>query len=185
MGGPRSRFHQETQPEDSAGRRQAGRDPRGDRRGDYLNALPITANRDVVKLAASIQAIDAKHAAILYFVLGGYPVPDVFAQRRQSRRPGRRPPTGCHKPTEPAHTTVRSGPPAAQGAVAILNFMFMPDPVVVGPGTSPYICGIHNYMTTTSSRRVIVPVRPADGRDATATVRSVSPGDCRGRPGNV
>ena len=35
---------------------------------------------DAIKLAGSIQIIDAQHAAILHFVLGDYPVPDVFAK---------------------------------------------------------------------------------------------------------
>ena len=46
----------------------------------YLKALPTLDSPDAAKLAASIQAVDAKHAAILHFVLGEYPVPDTFAR---------------------------------------------------------------------------------------------------------
>lgn len=53
----------------------------------YLSALRAISNRDAVKLAASIQAVDAKHAAILHYVLGEYPVPDVFAQTAKAAKP--------------------------------------------------------------------------------------------------
>lgn len=46
----------------------------------YLDAVPRLSSRDAVRQAASIQAIDAKHVAILLFVLGQYPVPDTFAR---------------------------------------------------------------------------------------------------------
>ncbi|MDQ3574683.1 MAG: ferritin-like domain-containing protein [Actinomycetota bacterium] len=46
----------------------------------YLSAIPQLEDKAAVKQAASIQAVDAKHAAILHFVLGEYPVPDTFAK---------------------------------------------------------------------------------------------------------
>lgn len=46
----------------------------------YLSAQSVLANKDAIMLAGSIQIIDAQHAAILHYVLGEYPVPDVFAQ---------------------------------------------------------------------------------------------------------
>ena len=46
----------------------------------YLSASPLLMDKDAIKLAGSIQVIDAQHAAILHFVLGEYPVPDVFAK---------------------------------------------------------------------------------------------------------
>ena len=46
----------------------------------YLAASPKLVDKDAVKLAGSIQVIDAQHAAILHYVLGDYPVPDVFAK---------------------------------------------------------------------------------------------------------
>ena len=46
----------------------------------YLSAIPSLKSKDAIKLAASIQATDAKHVAVLNFVLGEYPVPDVFAR---------------------------------------------------------------------------------------------------------
>ena len=46
----------------------------------YLSASPLLKDKDAVQLAGSIQVIDAQHAAILHFVLGDYPVPDVFAK---------------------------------------------------------------------------------------------------------
>lgn len=53
----------------------------------YLKAIPTLDSRDAAKLAASIQAVDAKHAAILHFVLGEYPVPDVFAKTALAASP--------------------------------------------------------------------------------------------------
>lgn len=53
----------------------------------YLSAIPNLKSKDAVKLAASIQAIDAKHVAILNFVLGEYPVPDVFAKTDKAAKP--------------------------------------------------------------------------------------------------
>ena len=46
----------------------------------YLSAIPQLKGKEAIKQAASIQAVDAKHASILHFVLGEYPVPDVFAK---------------------------------------------------------------------------------------------------------
>lgn len=46
----------------------------------YLSAIPNLTDKAAIKQAASIQAVDAKHAAILHYVLGEYPVPDVFAK---------------------------------------------------------------------------------------------------------
>jgi Ferritin-like domain len=50
----------------------------------YLAALPEIADGDAVQMAGSIQIIDMQHAAILHFVLGEYPVPDVFARVDQA-----------------------------------------------------------------------------------------------------
>jgi hypothetical protein len=46
----------------------------------YLSAQKVLTSKDAIKLAGSIQIIDAQHAAILHYVLGEYPVPDVFAK---------------------------------------------------------------------------------------------------------
>lgn len=46
----------------------------------YLSASPLLKDPAAIKLAGSIQIIDAQHAAILHYVLGEYPVPDVFAK---------------------------------------------------------------------------------------------------------
>jgi hypothetical protein len=46
----------------------------------YLNAQNVLTDKDAIQLAGSIQIIDAQHAAILLYVLGQYPVPDVFAK---------------------------------------------------------------------------------------------------------
>ena len=46
----------------------------------YLSASPIITDKAAIQLAGSIQVIDAQHAAILHYVLGHYPVPDVFAK---------------------------------------------------------------------------------------------------------
>jgi hypothetical protein len=53
----------------------------------YLKAIPTLDSPDAAKLAASIQAVDAKHAAVLHFVLGEYPVPDVFARTTLAASP--------------------------------------------------------------------------------------------------
>ena len=46
----------------------------------YLNAQNVLTDKAAILLAGSIQIIDAQHAAILLYVLGEYPVPDVFAK---------------------------------------------------------------------------------------------------------
>ena len=46
----------------------------------YLNAQNVLTDKDAIQLAGSIQIIDAQHAAVLLYVLGEYPVPDVFAK---------------------------------------------------------------------------------------------------------
>ena len=53
----------------------------------YLNAIPGLKGKDAIRTAASIQATDAKHVAILNFVLGVYPVPDVFAKTDKAAKP--------------------------------------------------------------------------------------------------
>ena len=45
----------------------------------YLAAIPTLEGKDTIGLAGSIQVVDMQHVAILNFVLGEYPVPDVFA----------------------------------------------------------------------------------------------------------
>lgn len=50
----------------------------------YLSAIPQLKDKTAITQAASIQAIDAKHAAILLFVLGMYPVPDTFAKETKA-----------------------------------------------------------------------------------------------------
>lgn len=47
----------------------------------YLSAQDVLTDKAAIMLAGSIQIIDAQHAAILHFVLGEYPVPDVFAKK--------------------------------------------------------------------------------------------------------
>lgn len=44
----------------------------------YLTVVPVLMSKDAILLAGSIQIIDQQHQAILLFVLGQYPVPDVF-----------------------------------------------------------------------------------------------------------
>lgn len=46
----------------------------------YLSAQNLLTDKDAIQLAGSIQIIDAQHVAVLLFVLGQYPVPDVFAK---------------------------------------------------------------------------------------------------------
>lgn len=44
----------------------------------YLVALPLIMSKDAVTLAGALQSVDQEHSAILLYVLGQYPVPDVF-----------------------------------------------------------------------------------------------------------
>jgi rubrerythrin len=44
----------------------------------YLVSLPLIMNKDAVTLAGALQSVDQEHSAILLYVLGQYPVPDVF-----------------------------------------------------------------------------------------------------------
>lgn len=46
----------------------------------YLNAQNVLTDMAAIELAGSIQIIDAQHVAVLLYVLGEYPVPDVFAK---------------------------------------------------------------------------------------------------------
>ena len=46
----------------------------------YLSAIPLIGDKSAIELAGSIQIIDMQHAAILLYVLGEYPVPDIFAK---------------------------------------------------------------------------------------------------------
>jgi len=52
----------------------------------YLAAIPKLKAPESIALAASIQPID-KDAAVLHFVLGEYPVPDVFAKTEKAASP--------------------------------------------------------------------------------------------------
>jgi len=53
----------------------------------YLEAIPKLQSPEGIGLAASIQPVDMQHAAVLHFVLGEYPVPDVFAKTDMSAAP--------------------------------------------------------------------------------------------------
>ena len=54
----------------------------------YLSAIPQLEDKAAIKQAASIQAVDAKHAAILRFLLGEYPAPDAIARTDKAAEPG-------------------------------------------------------------------------------------------------
>jgi len=53
----------------------------------YLAAIPALKAPESIALAASIQPIDMQHAAVLHFVLGEYPVPDVFGRTDRAAKP--------------------------------------------------------------------------------------------------
>ncbi|MEO6627207.1 MAG: ferritin-like domain-containing protein [Aquihabitans sp.] len=53
----------------------------------YLAAIPTLTSDPAIALASSIQPIDMQHAAVLRFVLGEYPVPDVFAKTDKAATP--------------------------------------------------------------------------------------------------
>jgi hypothetical protein len=44
----------------------------------YLAVLPMIQDKDAITLAGGLQCVDQEHCAVLNFVLGTYPVPDVF-----------------------------------------------------------------------------------------------------------
>ncbi|MEO8698177.1 MAG: ferritin-like domain-containing protein [Acidimicrobiales bacterium] len=46
----------------------------------YLSAIPKITDKTAVELAGSIFIVDMQHAAVLLYVLGEYPVPDIFAK---------------------------------------------------------------------------------------------------------
>ena len=50
----------------------------------YLDAVQKLTTDSAVELAGSIHVIDMQHSAILLYVLGKYPVPDVFGQTKKS-----------------------------------------------------------------------------------------------------
>ncbi len=50
----------------------------------YLDAQNLLTDADAIMLAGQMQIIDAQHASILLYVLGEYPVPDVFAKTELS-----------------------------------------------------------------------------------------------------
>jgi Ferritin-like domain len=53
----------------------------------YQNALSVIKSPAGIKTAASIQPVEFQHAAILYFVLGKYPVPNAFTGVSLARPP--------------------------------------------------------------------------------------------------
>ncbi len=44
----------------------------------YLASIPLIQDKDAITLAGALQVSGQQHAAILLYVLGQYPVPDVF-----------------------------------------------------------------------------------------------------------
>ncbi len=53
----------------------------------YLAAGPTLQSKDAITLAGALQSVDQMHAAILYYVLGQYPVPDVFQKTDMAYSP--------------------------------------------------------------------------------------------------
>ena len=53
----------------------------------YQNGLSVIKSSAGIKTAASIQPVEFQHAAILYFVLGKYPVPSAFTGVSLARPP--------------------------------------------------------------------------------------------------
>jgi hypothetical protein len=69
---------------DFGGAAMLARDLEGIAASTYLAAIPKLSSADAITLAGSIQIVDMQHAAILNYVLGEYPVPDVFAKTDQA-----------------------------------------------------------------------------------------------------
>ena len=57
----------------------------------YLAAGPTLQSKDAITLAGALQSVDQMHAAILYYVLGQYPVPDVFQKTDMAYSPAEQP----------------------------------------------------------------------------------------------
>ncbi len=53
----------------------------------YLEVIPQLISEAAIDLAGSILPIERQHAAILYYVLGEYPVPETFATTDESLAP--------------------------------------------------------------------------------------------------
>jgi hypothetical protein len=53
----------------------------------YQNGLAVIKSPAGIKTAASIQPVEFQHAAILYFILGKYPVPNAFTGTSLARPP--------------------------------------------------------------------------------------------------
>lgn len=51
----------------------------------YIAAIDVVKNPAGIKTAATIQPVELQHSAILYFLLGQYPVPDAFAKSTGAR----------------------------------------------------------------------------------------------------
>lgn len=54
----------------------------------YLAAGPTLQSKEAITLAGALQIVDQMHAAILLYVLGQYPVPDVFQKTDKAYTPG-------------------------------------------------------------------------------------------------
>lgn len=50
----------------------------------YLSAIPQIQDKKAITLAGALQSVDQEHAAILLYVLGQYPVPDVFQKTEKA-----------------------------------------------------------------------------------------------------
>ncbi|MFI5268784.1 MAG: ferritin-like domain-containing protein [Chloroflexota bacterium] len=55
----------------------------------YMKAIPNLLSADAITLAGNLQIIDQQHAAVLLFVLGQCPVPDVFQTGLKAYSPPR------------------------------------------------------------------------------------------------
>ena len=53
----------------------------------YLKVTPSIMSKDGITLAGALQSVDQEHAAILLYVLGMYPVPDVFQKGDKAYTP--------------------------------------------------------------------------------------------------
>lgn len=51
----------------------------------YFNVISVLKDKKALKIASEIEPVEHQHAAILHFVLGEYPVPDVFTKTDLAR----------------------------------------------------------------------------------------------------
>lgn len=102
----------------------------------YLSAIGTLESEAAIALAGSIQPIDRQHAAVLRFVLGEYPVPEIFATTDLAYG-GEAAPASSEAPASSDAPETTAGAAAAGAmAVGIVDFAFEPATLEVPAGST-------------------------------------------------